>query len=91
MVRGLSRAGSRGRDAAELRRRCGIDTIDLSRAAWRKSTRSSGQGGQCVEVAANLAGIVAVRDSKNPRGPRLTFTPAQWGAFLAAVRRGEYG
>jgi hypothetical protein len=42
-------------------------------------------------VATNLAGIVAVRDSKNPHGPRLTFTPAQWRAFLAGVRRGEYG
>jgi Domain of unknown function (DUF397) len=67
-----------------------MDNIDLSRAAWRKSSRSSGQGGQCVQVAANLPGLVAVRDSKHPHGPNLNFTPVQWRAFLASVRDGKF-
>ncbi|SCE99152.1 DUF397 domain-containing protein [Micromonospora mirobrigensis] len=54
---------------------------DLDGAVWRKSTRSGGNGGNCVEVATNLPGIVAVRDSKDPDGPRLTFTPTAWSAF----------
>lgn len=49
--------------------------MDLSGAVWRKSSRSSGNGGQCVEVAMNLPGVVAVRDSKDPDGPKLLFTP----------------
>jgi hypothetical protein len=56
--------------------------VDLSCAEWHKSTRSGGNGGQCVEVARNLPGIVAVRDSKNPGGARLTFTPEAWRAFV---------
>jgi hypothetical protein len=56
---------------------------------WRKSSRSGSQG-NCVEVAANLPGVVAVRDSKAPDGPLLTFTTAQWAAFAAAVRSGEF-
>lgn len=54
---------------------------DLTRAVWRKSTRSNG-GGDCVEVADNLAGVVAVRDSKNPTGPALVFAPAAWRTFV---------
>jgi hypothetical protein len=99
------------------------DVLDLSRAGWRKSTYS-GNGGNCVEVAAvwrtsshsnnggscvevahalvwqksthsnsggacvEVAGTgpaVAVRDSKNPGGPALAFTPAQWHAFTARL------
>jgi len=48
--------------------------ISKHRADWRKSTYSGGNGGECVEVATNLPGMVAVRDSKNPDGPILTFT-----------------
>jgi Domain of unknown function (DUF397) len=62
--------------------------VDLSRAVWRKSSYSGGNGGQCVEVARNLPGVVAVRDSKNPDGPSLTVTPGQWRAFVGGVRRG---
>jgi hypothetical protein len=50
--------------------------------AWRKSSHSGSDGGDCVEVAAHPAAI-HVRDSKDPEGPALTFTPAQWAAFTA--------
>lgn len=66
-----------------------MDT-DLSHAIWRKSTYSNGSGGNCVEVARNLPGIVAVRDSKNPNGPALIFTPAEWRVFISGVRSGEF-
>ncbi|ATO13235.1 DUF397 domain-containing protein [Micromonospora sp. WMMA2032] len=58
---------------------------DLTGAHWRKSTRSGDNGGNCVEVADNLPGIVAVRDSKGRSGPVLTFTPASWTAFVRAA------
>ncbi|SCG35402.1 protein of unknown function [Micromonospora echinaurantiaca] len=59
--------------------------MDLTRAAWRKSSRSTNNGGACVEVADNLPGVVAVRDSKDPTGPVLTFAPASWRAFVTAT------
>ncbi|WFE52502.1 DUF397 domain-containing protein [Micromonospora sp. WMMD1155] len=59
--------------------------MDLSNARWRKSTRSGASGGNCVEVASNLPGLVAVRDSKDAAGPSLTFAPAAWAAFVAQV------
>jgi len=67
-----------------------MSTPDLSRAVWRKSTRSDGNGGACVEVARNLPGIVAVRDSKDRSGPALIFAPDDWAVFLAAVKTGEF-
>jgi hypothetical protein len=63
-----------------------MPTADLSRAAWRTSTRSGGNG-NCVEVAANLPGVVAVRDSKDRTGPVLIFGHADWKAFT--VRLGD--
>ena len=63
--------------------------IDLSRAMWRKSARSN-NGGACVEVATNLPGIVAVRDSKDPHGPQLVFTRTAWSAFALGVKAGVY-
>jgi Domain of unknown function (DUF397) len=59
--------------------------MDLSRAAWRKASASS--TGNCVEVAVNLPGVVAVRDSKDPAGPALTFTSDAWRAFTSVLRR----
>lgn len=79
--------------------------LDLSRAAWRKSTYSgnggacveiasvwrkstySNEGGQCVEVARGGPDVVAVRDSKDPAGPKLAFTPEEWKAFTSTVKR----
>ncbi|MDA0639527.1 DUF397 domain-containing protein [Nonomuraea ferruginea] len=63
--------------------------MNLEKAEWRKAT-ASGDNGQCVEVATNLPGIVAVRDSKNPQGPALIFTPGEWKAFVGGVRDGEF-
>ena len=65
--------------------------VDLSRAVWQKSSRSGGNGGQCIEVARNLPGIVAVRDSKDPDGPKLVFTRAQWAAFINRVKAARPG
>ena len=55
---------------------------------WRKSSYSASNGGNCVEVARTLPAAVAVRDSKNPHGPKLIFTVADWTAFTAAIRAG---
>ena len=62
---------------------------DLSGAQWRKSSRSGGNGGDCVEVARNLPGIVAIRDSKDPSGPALVVAPHRWAAFIAAVTNSQ--
>jgi hypothetical protein len=59
--------------------------MHLSRAEWRKATRSNSNGGNCVE-AASLRGVVAVRDSKDPDGPKLTFAPAEWRTFTNDVK-----
>jgi hypothetical protein len=59
---------------------------DLTGAIWRKSTRSGDNGGACVEVATNLADVVAVRDSKDQTGPTLTFHPTAWYAFVGGAR-----
>lgn len=61
---------------------------DLTGARWRKSSRSGGNGGDCVEVADNLPDVVAVRDSKDPAGPALAFTPSAWTTFASALKRG---
>lgn len=59
---------------------------DLSRAEWHKSAHSNGNGGNCVEVARNLPGIVAIRDSKNPHGSVLIITTVEWASFITQVR-----
>jgi hypothetical protein len=64
--------------------------MEVTGAVWRKSSRSAGNGGDCVEVARNLPGAVAVRDSKDPDGPKLTFTPDEWAAFTAGIKTGEF-
>ncbi|MFY1672890.1 DUF397 domain-containing protein [Plantactinospora sp. WMMB334] len=52
--------------------------------SWQKSSRSGGEGGNCVQVA-RLALGVAVRDSKDTAGPVLRFGSAAWAAFLTVV------
>ncbi|MDX6388996.1 MAG: hypothetical protein QOJ73_59 [Streptosporangiaceae bacterium] len=63
----------------------------LEGAIWRKSSYSGSNGGTCVEVASNLPGVVAVRDSKDPDGPKLAFAPDEWAAFTAGIKAGEFG
>lgn len=58
-------------------------------ATWRKSSYSSANG-QCVEVRRLDGGEVAVRDSKDRRGPALVFTPAEWSAFVSGAKDGEF-
>ncbi|MER7765831.1 DUF397 domain-containing protein [Kitasatospora sp. NPDC096140] len=67
-----------------------IPRVDLSDAAWFKSSYSN-NGGTCVEVAPDFPGLVPVRDSKDPQGPALVFPTAAWASFVAAVRGGEFG
>lgn len=59
------------------------------RAHWVKSSLSFSNGA-CVEVAGLPDGIVGVRHSKDPGGPVLRFTPAEWQAFLGGARLGEF-
>ena len=61
--------------------------VDLSRAAWRTSARSGGNG--CVEVGL-IDDQIAVRDSKDRHGPVLLFTAHEWEAFLGGARDGEF-
>jgi hypothetical protein len=59
-------------------------------AGWKKASRSNGNGGNnCVEVAFLDTGV-AVRDSKDPTGPALLFTRAEWAAFTGSVKDGEF-
>jgi hypothetical protein len=59
-------------------------TPDFTQAEWRKSSRS-GNGGNCVEVAA-LDPIIGVRDSKNPAGPVLLLAPGSWARLVHGMR-----
>jgi hypothetical protein len=61
------------------------------RAMWMKSSHSGPTGGNCVEVAFLADGDVAVRNSRQPDGPALVFTRAEWTAFLGGARDGEFG
>jgi hypothetical protein len=58
-------------------------------AKWFKSSRSGGSGGNCVEVAF-VGDTIAVRDSKDPGGPALVLTEAEWEAFIAGVKTSEF-
>jgi uncharacterized protein DUF397 len=60
------------------------------RRAWRKSSYSGGDNGDCVEVADGVPGVVPVRDSKDPNGPALVFPAEAWTEFLGAVKAGHF-
>ena len=62
---------------------------DLSQAVWRKARRSSHNGG-CVEIAANLPGVTAVRDSKRPEDGAHVVGREAFARFLADVKGGRY-
>jgi Domain of unknown function (DUF397) len=61
---------------------------ELADARW--SSRGGTGGGNCVEVANLASGHRVVRDSKNPTGPALIFTPTEWATFTAGVHDGEF-
>ncbi|MFV2021359.1 DUF397 domain-containing protein [Micromonospora sp. LOL_023] len=61
--------------------------MNMSEPVWRTSTRSSSNGGACVEVADNLPGRVLVRDTKDRAGVTLTFAPSAWSSFVASAKR----
>ncbi|WP_083982347.1 DUF397 domain-containing protein [Actinomadura hibisca] len=64
-----------------------MGTFREEKLIWRKASRSDGNGGACVEVAADAG--TTVRDSKDPNGPRLRFSPSEWTAFHHRVTAGE--
>ncbi|MFC4053971.1 DUF397 domain-containing protein [Actinomadura syzygii] len=66
-----------------------MSTPDLLDLRWRKSSHSSGQGGDCVEVA-DLTSAVVVRDSKDPEGSRLAFDFTAWHAFMLRVKSSQF-
>jgi hypothetical protein len=63
--------------------------VNIDTLPWRTSSHSGGTGGNCVDVAPLGAGMV-VRDAKNPAGAILAFSGAEWDAFLAGARGGEF-
>lgn len=71
--------------------RNGMPATDLAGARWVKSARSGPTGGNCVEVAFLGDGQVAVRNSRQPSGPALVFTSAEWDAFVGGAKDGEFG
>ncbi|GAQ67199.1 MULTISPECIES: DUF397 domain-containing protein [Streptomyces] len=60
-------------------------SLDLSAAAWRKSTHSDGGDNNCLEVTDKIPGMVPVRDSKAPDRRPLLFTAGAWSAFVEGV------
>lgn len=71
-----------------IRRERGEAGTDLSRALWRKSTYSGGNG-SCVEIA-DLGTAAAVRDSKDRNGPKLVFASDEWCSFLDGIKAGSH-
>ncbi len=75
--------------------------MDLTNVRWRKASYSGGNAGGCVEVTVTRDTTIAphksgedvlymMRDSKDPDGPKLAFTAAEWDAFIAGVKDGEF-
>jgi hypothetical protein len=62
----------------------------MTEPRWRKSSYSGNGGSDCVEVASNLPGIVAVRDSKNVPGPELAVSDQAWSAFVQGIKHGQF-
>lgn len=67
-----------------------MNQLDLSDAAWFKSSHST-NGGACIEVAPGYPALVPVRDSKDPSGPALLFPEDVFAAFVAGVKAGDFG
>ncbi|MFI6458309.1 DUF397 domain-containing protein, partial [Streptosporangium amethystogenes] len=79
----------------------GVAVICVEVGVWRRSTLSGGKGGSCVEVTltadpqaeiehkVDADRLFLVRDSKDPNGPMLTFTPSEWDAFIRDIKDGS--
>jgi hypothetical protein len=67
----------------------GMPAGELQGVTWQKSGRSN-PSGNCVECAALPEGGVAVRNSRDPGGPALIYTPAEIEAFILGVRDGDF-
>ncbi|MFE9183428.1 DUF397 domain-containing protein [Micromonospora haikouensis] len=67
-----------------------MTSSDLANVMWRKSTRSSANGSDCVEVA-EFSDALAVRDSRDPDGPALRFDRDAWSSFVVGLRHGLRG
>ena len=65
--------------------------MDLGHLTWRKSSYTSANGGNCVEVAQFPDAAIGVRDSKDPDGPKLLFSSGEWRAFITGIKAGELG
>ncbi|MEU2430717.1 DUF397 domain-containing protein [Streptomyces sp. NPDC007861] len=63
----------------------GADCLEVG--TWRKSTHSDGSGADCLEVSDSRPGLVPVRDSKNPDGPKLAFRAAAWSVFVTGLKQ----
>ena len=64
-----------------------MNTPDLSDTGWRTSSHSSGNGA-CIQVTITPGGVITVRDSKDPAGPRLVFSQQTWEAFTSRAKNG---
>lgn len=65
-----------------------MSTVDFASVDWRKSSHSGQEGGDCVELA-DLTAAVAVRDSKNPAGPKLIFSRRDLGSLVERIKSGD--
>lgn len=63
--------------------------LDLSGARWQRSSQDAGPGAGHLEIAF-VEGHIAMRNSSEPDGPVLIFTPAEWDAFVLGTRDGEF-
>jgi hypothetical protein len=68
----------------------GLTVEQVDGLKWRRSSYSNGAGGMCVEAAQLPGGEVAVRNSRAPYGPVVTFTALEWGAFLLGAKDAEF-
>jgi uncharacterized protein DUF397 len=62
--------------------------MDVTGAVWRKASRSSGNGGNCVQVA-QLPGLIGIRDSKNPHAGHLAVSAEAFGDLLTEIKTGR--